>query len=62
MMLVQLNVTMKPLNDRTKKGNHQMIGKKRGTTKTDKRIVTCDVGTTQYEDGTVKREKNKVDH
>ena len=31
--------------------------KSKGTTKCEKRIVTCDVGTTQYENGTVKCEK-----
>ena len=31
--------------------------KKKGTTKCDKRIVKCDVGTAQYEDETVKCEK-----
>ena len=33
--------------------------KKKKTTKCDKRIVTSDVGTTQYEDGTVKCEEKK---
>ena len=34
-----------------------MWEKKKGTTKYEKRSVTCDVGTTQYEDGTIKYEK-----
>ena len=33
--------------------------KGKGTTKCEKRTVTCDVGTTQYEDETVKCEKKK---
>ena len=36
MMLVLLNVTMEPSN----------VRKDKGTTKHDKKIVTCDVGTT----------------
>ena len=37
-----------------------MWGKSKGTTKYDKRIVTCDVGTAQYENETIKcEEKNK---
>ena len=47
-MLVLLNMTMEPLNVRKKK---------KGTTKSNKRIVTCDVGTAQCEDETVKCEK-----
>ena len=35
------------------------VRKKKGTTKCDKRIVKCDVGTAQYEDGTVKCKKKK---
>ena len=35
-----------------------MWEKNKGTTKCDK-IVTCDVGTTQCEDGTIKYEKKK---
>ena len=35
---------MKPLN----------VRKNKGTTKCDKKTVTCDVGTAQYEDGTIK--------
>ena len=31
--------------------------KSKGITECDKRTVTCDVGTEQYEDGTVKCEK-----
>ena len=31
--------------------------KKKGTTECDKNIVTCDVGTIQREDGTIKWEK-----
>ena len=34
----------------------------KGTTKCEKRIVTCDVGITQYENGTVKCEKKKGNH
>ena len=34
-----------------------MWGKNKGTTKYDKRIVTCDVGTAQYENETIKCEK-----
>ena len=37
--------------------NHQMWEKSKGTTKCEKRTVTCDVGTTQYEDITVKCKK-----
>ena len=44
------NVRMKPSNVR-KKIN--------GTTKCEKKKVTCDVGTTQYEDRTVKCEEKK---
>ena len=36
---------------------HQMWEKSKGTTKCEKRTITCDVGITQYEDGTVKCEK-----
>ena len=43
-MLVLSNVIMEPSNVRGKKG----------TTKCDKRKVTCDIRTTQYEDETVK--------
>ena len=46
-MLVLLNVTMEPSN----------VKKSKGTTKCEKRIVTCDIGTTQCEDETVKCEK-----
>ena len=34
-----------------------MWGKKKGITKCDKTTITCDVSTTQYEDGTIKCEK-----
>ena len=34
-----------------------MWEKSKGTTKCEKRIVTCDVKTTQYENGIVKCEK-----
>ena len=34
-----------------------MRKKNKGTIEYDKRIVTCDVGTAQYENGTVKCEK-----
>ena len=37
--------------------NYQMWEKSKGTTKCDKRTVTCDIGTAQYEDVTVKCEK-----
>ena len=36
-----------------------MWEKSKGTTKCEKRIVTCDVGTAQCEDETVKCEKKK---
>ena len=49
-MLVQRNVKIVPLNVRKKK-------KKKGTTKYDKNIVTWDIYTAQYEDGTIKCEK-----
>ena len=49
-MLVQRNVKIVPLNVRKKK-------KKKGTTKYDKNIVTWDIDTAQYEDGTIKCEK-----
>ena len=49
MMLKPHNVKMEPLNVRKKKS--------KGTTKCEKRIVTCDVETAQYEDVTVKCEK-----
>ena len=47
MMLVLYNVKMVSSN----------VRKKKGTTECDKSIVTCDIGTTQYEDGTIKCEK-----
>ena len=47
MMLELYNVRMKSSNVRNNKG----------TTKCDKRSVTCDVGTAQYQDGTLKCEK-----
>ena len=37
--------------------NSQMWEKSKGTTEYDKKTVTCDVGTTQCEDGFVKYEK-----
>ena len=37
--------------------NHQIWEKNKGTTECEKRTITCDVETTQYEDGTVKCEK-----
>ena len=37
--------------------NSQMWEKSKGTTKCKKRIVTYDVGTAQYEEGTLKCEK-----
>ena len=48
-MLELHNVRMKPSN----------VRKSKETTKCWKRIVTYNVGTTQYEDGTVKCEKKK---
>ena len=33
--------------------------KKKGTTKCDESTIKCDVGITQYEDRTIKCEKNK---
>ena len=47
-MLELHNMRMKPSNGRKKS---------KGTTKCEKRIITCDVGTAQYKDGTVKCEK-----
>ena len=49
-MLVLPNMTMEPLN---------MRRKKKETTECDKRTITCDIGTTQYEDRTIKCEKKK---
>ena len=37
-----------------------MWEKNKGTTKCDISIITCDVGTTQYEDGAIKCEKEKI--
>ena len=37
--------------------NRQMWEKSKGTTEYDKNIVTCDVGSVQYEDGIIKYEK-----
>ena len=50
MMLKSHNVRIEPLNVRKKK-----VG---GTTKCEKKTVTCDVETAQYEDEIVKYEKN----
>ena len=36
-----------------------MWKKKKGTTECDKSTITCDVGTTQYEDDTIKCKKKK---
>ena len=47
-MLVLLNKIMEPSNVRKKS---------KGTIKCEKRTVICDIGTAQYEDGTVKCEK-----
>ena len=50
-MLKLHNVRIEPLN----------VGKKsKETIQCDKRIVTCDIGTAQYKDRTVKCEKKKV--
>ena len=46
-MLVLSNVTMKPSN----------VRKKKGTTEYDKSIVTCDIGTAQFDNGIIKCEK-----
>ena len=51
MMLKSHNVRIEPLNVRKKK-----VG---GTTKCEKKTVTCDVETAQYEDETIKCEKKK---
>ena len=51
LMLELYNVRMEPSNVR-KKIN--------GTTKCEKKKVTCDIGTTQYEDEIIKCEKKKV--
>ena len=48
-MLILRNVRMMLLN----------VRKNNGTTKYDKSTITCDVSTTQSEDGTIKYEKNK---
>ena len=48
-MLEPHNVRMKLLNKRKKKG--------KGTTKCEKRIITCDVRTAQCEDEIIKYEK-----
>ena len=48
-MLVLYNVRMVPSN----------MGKNKGIAKYDKSTVTCDVGTTQCEDDTIKYEKKK---
>ena len=46
-MLVLSNVTMKPSN----------VRKKKGITEYDKSIVTCDIGTAQFDNGIIKCEK-----
>ena len=48
-MLVLPNMTIEPLNVRKKK--------KKKTTKCDKRIVTCNIGTAQYKNWTIRCEK-----
>ena len=53
-MLVSSNVTIEPSNVR-KKNN-------KGTIKYDKSKVTCDVGTAQYVDGTIKCEEKKLNY
>ena len=50
MILVLHNVRMVPSN---------MREKKKGSTKCDKNIATCDVNATQYEDNIIKCEKKK---
>ena len=44
-------------NMRMELSNVKKKKKSKGTTKCEKKIVTCDVGTAKYEDGTVKCEK-----
>ena len=39
-----------------------MRKKKKGTTECDKRIVTCNDGTAQYDDEIVKCEKKKLEY
>ena len=39
-----------------------MRKKKKETTECDKSIVTCDINTTQFEDGTIKYEKKIREH
>ena len=46
-MLILHNVWMVPLN----------VRKNKGTIECDKSIITCDVGTAQFEDSTIKCEK-----
>ena len=48
-MLVPLNMTMELLN----------VRKNKRTIECDKSTVTCDVGTAQYKDDTIKCEKKK---
>ena len=48
-MLVLHNVWIVPSN----------VRKNKGTTECGKSSVTCDVGTTQYENGTIKKNKKK---
>ena len=46
-MLALHNMRMKPSN----------VRKNKGTSECDQRTVTCDIGTTQFENGTIKCEK-----
>ena len=50
-MLESHNLKMEPLNVRKKS---------KGTTKYEKKIITCNVGTAQCDDGIAKCEKKKV--
>ena len=43
-------------------GLSKVKGGGEGTIECDKSTITCDVGTTQYEDGIVKCEKKKGNH
>ena len=51
-MLELHNVKMEPSN----------VRKMKKTTKCDKRTITCDVGTAQYENETIKCEEKKKNH